>query len=229
MSEPRRVIVAGASGLVGSEVLRLRETIDGLRLAGLARRPVPDSQAQGAEMIVAEPGAWGDVVAAFAPEAVISALGTTWRKAGRSQAGFRAVDRDLVLSLAEASRKAGAHRFVLVSAVGADRASRSFYLRVKGEAEARLARLGFARLDLLRPGLLRGVRRAERRVGEHLAILASPLVDTVLRGSWTRYRSIAADKVAAAALALLDQEAHGCFIHERAAMLRLAERLEALR
>ncbi len=229
MSEPRRVLVVGATGLVGSEIMRLRTAARGVRLVGLARRLVSPAETAGAETIVADPATWQDAVADFAPEAVISALGTTWRKAGRSEAAFRAVDHDLVLSVAGAARAAGASRFVAVSAVGADPASRAFYLRIKGEVEVALAGLGFARLDLLQPGLLRGPRGGDRRWGERIGILASPLVDRVLRGPWRRYRSIPARDVAAATLALLDEQGEGHIVHEHQSILRLADRLDAPR
>ena len=57
--------------------------------------------------------------------------------------------------------------------------SKAFYLRVKGEVEAALTKLKFRRLDILRPGLLRGRRSDDRRPLERLAMLASPLSDPV--------------------------------------------------
>ena len=64
------------------------------------------------------------------------------------------LDRDLVLRQAMHAKAAGVRGFVAVSSVGADMASRNFYLRTKGEMEAGLEKIGFARLDVLRPGLL---------------------------------------------------------------------------
>ena len=67
-------------------------------------------------------------------DCAISALGTTLAVAG-SPAAFRAVDFDAVLAFASAARRAGIRRFAAVSALGADARSRTFYNRVKGEAE----------------------------------------------------------------------------------------------
>src|SRR3546814_6221908 len=59
------------------------------------------------EMLVADPAEWDQSLATVAPDAVICALGTTWRKAGRDEAAFRAVDQDLVLRVARAAKDAG--------------------------------------------------------------------------------------------------------------------------
>ena len=145
---------------------------------------------------------------------------------GRDEAAFRAVDQELVLRVARAAREAGVRNFVLVSSVGADRASRAFYLRVKGEVEAAVRQLGFHRLDILRPGLLRGPRGDDRRPGERLAILASPLTDLFLHGSRRRLRSIDARRVARAALQCAREKARGTFVHDNDSILRAERRLD---
>jgi len=178
------------------------------------------------EMLVADTGHWGDAVATIAPDAVICALGTTWRKAGADEAAFRAVDQDLVLGLAHAAREAGAKTFVLVSSTGADPAAKTLYLRVKAEVEAQITRIGFSRLDILRPGLLRGPREGDRRVLERLGIVLSPLTDALLQGSRRGFRSIDARTVAAAALQCAMEKARGRFVHDNDGMLRLSRRLE---
>lgn len=225
MSEPRRVLLAGASGLVGTCAMHLARDYPALGLVALTRREVPIPRGARMEMMVAEPGRWAEAVAAIAPEAVICALGTTRRKAGGEEA-FRAVDFDLVRDLAVAARKADVGTFVLVSSAGADVHAKAFYLRVKGEVEAALGKLRFRRLDILRPGLLRGRRTGDRRPLERLAILASPVSDLLLHGARQRYRSIDARAVAAAALQLTREKAAGRFVHDNDSILRAARRLE---
>lgn len=225
MSEPRRVLLAGASGLVGTRVMQAAGAHPSLRLVALTRREVPIPRGTRMEMMVADPAGWPDAVGAIAPDSVICALGTTRRKAGSEEA-FRAVDHDLVLRLAGAAKDAGASQFVLVSSAGADALSKTFYLRVKGEVEAAVAKLRFRRLDVLRPGLLRGARAGDSRPLERLAMLASPLADLLLHGDKRRFRAIDARAVAAAALQLTGEKAAGRFVHDNDAILRAARRLE---
>jgi uncharacterized protein YbjT (DUF2867 family) len=227
MSEVRRVLLVGATGLVGRRVMEQCIGRDDVRLVALTRREAPMPKRARMEMVVADPAEWPRAIARMAPDAVICALGTTWRKAGADEAAFRAVDEGLVLSVANAARAASVGNFVLVSSVGADRASRAFYLRVKGDLEAALRKLRFPRLDILRPGLLRGPRRADRRVGERIAIWLSPLMNLVLHGAHRRFRAIDARLVARAALQGAREKAHGTFLHDNDAIRRLERRLES--
>jgi uncharacterized protein YbjT (DUF2867 family) len=222
VSGPVRVALVGATGLVGRRVIEIASAGDDVRILGIARREAPLPPGARLEMFVAEPDKWGDVLDAVRPRALICALGTTMKKAGGDQAAFRAVDHDLVLATAEAAKRAGVPNMVLVSAAGADPRSKSFYMRVKGETEEALTRIGFKRLDILHPGLLRGERQGDLRLAERAALLAAPLIDPLLSGSWERYRSVDAGLVAEAALGLALRRAGGRFTHDNEAMRRAA-------
>lgn len=225
MAEPVRIALVGASGLIGSELIALCVGREDVRLSAIARSELALPAGARMEVFVADPGKWDEVIEALRPTAVICALGTTWKKAGRDEAAFRAVDHDLVLAVARAAKAHGVERFVSISSVGADPHTKSFYLKVKGETDRDLAKLGLGRLDVLRPGLLRGARPAERRLAERLAIIASPLVNPFLTGSRRKYRAIDAATVARAALYLATRPARGRFVHDHDAILRAARSL----
>ena len=215
-----RVIIAGATGLVGALAADRLLAATEHEIHALVRRPTGRDHPRWREE-VASPEHWPRLVAELRPDAAVSALGTTMRAAGSREA-FRAVDYDLLLAVARAAREAGARRMTAISSVGAAAGARSFYLAVKGEAEDALRALGFDRLDLLRPGLLLGERRGEPRPGERLAIALSPLTDRLLRGFFARYRSIPARLVARAVPTCLSRPAPGVFVHENDAIRRLA-------
>jgi uncharacterized protein YbjT (DUF2867 family) len=219
---PARIALVGATGLVGRKVIEIASAGDEARIVGIARREAALPPGARMEMFVAEPDKWAEVFEAVRPRALICALGTTWRKAGRDEAAFRAVDQDLVLATAQAARSAGVPNMVLVSAAGADARSKTLYMRVKGETEDALSKVGFKRLDILHPGLLRGAREGDLRFAERAAIIAAPLVDPLLSGSWERFRSIDAGLVAEAALGLALRRAGGRFTHDNEAMRRAA-------
>ena len=127
------------------------------------------------------------------------ALGTTLKVAGSEEA-FRHVDFDFVLNTARAARAAGATRLAVVSALGADSASRVFYNRVKGDMQAAVAGLGFDSVVFAQPSLLVGDRAAlgqPVRAGEVWATrLLGPVLWLVPKG----VRPIQAHDVAAAML-----------------------------
>ncbi|MBU7580681.1 MAG: NAD(P)H-binding protein [Porphyrobacter sp.] len=222
MTGPVRVALVGATGLVGRRVIEIASAGDDVRIVGIARREAPLPPGARMEMFVAEPDKWGEVLDAVRPRALICALGTTWKKAGRDEAAFRSVDQDLVLATAEAAKRAGVPNMVVVSAAGADKRAKALYMRVKGETEEALTRIGFKRLDILHPGLLRGERAGDLRLAERAALIAAPLIDPLLSGKWAQYRSIDAGLVAEAALGLALRRAGGRFTHDNEAMRRAA-------
>jgi uncharacterized protein YbjT (DUF2867 family) len=122
------------------------------------------------------------------------ALGTTLKVAGSREA-FRAIDLDLVLRFAHASRKAGARGFGVVSAVDASARSRVFYNRVKGEMEDALRKIGFESLVIARPSLLLG-EREERRFLESISQRALRPLRFVFVGAAHKYRPVEGGRVA---------------------------------
>ncbi|MGY8974020.1 MAG: NAD(P)H-binding protein [Sphingomonadales bacterium] len=225
MSDAVRIALIGATGLVGSSVIGQCVGREDLHLTGIARREAALPRGIRMELFVAEPAKWGEVIEAVQPKAIICALGTTWKKAGTDEAAFRAVDQELVLDTARAARELGVERFVHISSVGADPMVKPFYLRVKGEVERELTKLRFNRLDILRPGLLRGTRENDRRPAERLGIAAAPVANLLLHGKYRQYRGIKADVVARAALALAKRAARGRFVHDNDAIQRAAHML----
>ncbi|MBU6268194.1 MAG: NAD(P)H-binding protein [Sphingomonadales bacterium] len=217
-----QVCLVGATGLVGQALIRECRGRPGFRLTGVTRREVPLPDGARVELVLAPVEAWDAALARLAPDVVVCALGTTRAKAG-SEAAFRAVDVDLVLDVARAAKAAGARQFILVSSVGADGSARGAYLRAKGDVEAAVAKLGFRRLDVVRPGLLRG-SRGESRPLERVAQALAPLVDPLLHGKWRRFRSIRGDVLARAILVLATEKAAGRFAHEHDALRRAASR-----
>lgn len=226
MSDTTRIALVGASGLIGQSLIRLAVGRGDVRIIAVARREVPLPKGARMEVLVADPENWADAIAAANASVLVSALGTTWKKSGKDEAAFRSVDQDLVLACAKAAKDCGMRQMIAVSSVGADAGSKNFYLRVKGEVEQQLAKVGLPRLDVLRPGLLRGAR-GELRPAERLGMVLSPLADLLMQGQYSKYRSIRADMMARAIVGLTREKAAGRFVFEHDALVRAARRGEA--
>ena len=212
-----KILILGATGLIGGLLTRkLVERGRDKTLHLLLRRPYREDVGK-AKVHVQLQENWPATIAKIKPAIVISCLGSTMKKAG-SKEEFAAVDRDLVGAVAAAAKAAGAKQFIAVSSTMADSSASSFYLKIKGEAEDQMRAQQFDRLDIIRPGLLRGERTNETRVGESLAIAASPIMDLMLHGKFRRYRSILASDVADAIVALMAESDPGAFVHENDAI-----------
>jgi uncharacterized protein YbjT (DUF2867 family) len=192
----RTALVAGATGLVGREVVQGLLADEGVAVIHvLARRPLSLPHPKLRVHVVD----FAALPRLPALDEVYLALGTTIKVAG-SRAAFRAVDFDANLAVARAAQAAGAKRLGLVSAMGADARSRIFYNRVKGELEAAVAGLGFSGLVIARPSFLLGDRGAlgqPERPGEQWAARVSRWWSPVIPAN---YKAIRASDVARALL-----------------------------
>jgi len=215
----KNALLAGATGLVGGYLLRrLLAHPSYARVEILVRRELPVRDPKLTQHIV-EFARLSDGAPGVAPDDVFCCLGTTIRKAGSEEA-FRRVDYDYPLALARLAKAAGAGKFLMVSALGADPKSAVFYNRVKGEVEQAIAAIGLPAAYSFRPSLLTGPR-AEHRPGEKIGIAVGKLIAPLLIGALRKYRPIHADTVAAAMVYVANHEVSGSVI-ESDAIARLA-------
>jgi len=178
------VAVAGATGLVGSQLLRLLLEDPSVAEVHAVGRHIPS---------LTHPKLVDHVVDFAAPlqlpplDEIYLALGTTIKVAG-SRAAFRAVDFEASLAVARAAAAAGAKRCGVVSAMGAQARSGIFYNRVKGELEDALVALPFEALVIARPSLLTGNRTAlgqPSRHAERCGQILSPFLGILLPANWS--------------------------------------------
>tara|TARA_Y100000385_G_scaffold265091_1_gene299057 strand:+ start:357 stop:1031 length:675 start_codon:yes stop_codon:yes gene_type:complete len=190
----KTVLIAGASGLVGSHLLNmllLDETID--KIYSLVRRPSKVKHEKLQETLF-------DFNLSLNYQNLptvdfgFCCLGTTIKKAG-SQDGFKRVDYNYPLQLAQALKDKNCKDFHVITALGADSKSSVFYSKVKGELEEALKSIEFESLSIYQPSLLLGERK-ESRIGEKIASILMPPFEFLLQGQMKKYRSIKAADVA---------------------------------
>lgn len=224
MSEAVEIVLVGATGMIGRQVMERAVGRRDVHLAAMARREVALPKGARMEMLVADPDYWPDAIAVACPDVLVIALGTTIKAENGDQARFRAVDRDLVVELARAAKDGGVQHVIVVSSVGAAMGASNFYLSVKGEMEDALAKLRFHRLDIIRPGLLVGRREGAARPLERLGMLLNPLLNALLHGGFRKYRAIKAAQVADAILELAKAKVKGRYVHEYDEMQRIVRK-----
>ncbi|MCE2679963.1 MAG: oxidoreductase [Burkholderiales bacterium] len=199
----------GATGLVGQSLLRqLAASQQHEQVLAWVRKSGSVSSAAGISSHVVNfehTGQWptGPV------DTVYCCLGTTQKKAG-SKAAFKKIDHDLVLALAHYAKAQGCRHFLVITALGADPASSSFYSRVKGEVEQALTAIGFEQLSIFRPSLLAG-DRTEHRLGEQIGLQLAQAFKVLIP---LKYQAVHVDAVASAMREAARQVIRGGKIYE---------------
>lgn len=188
-------IIAGASGLVGNELLKqLLQEPDISQVYALVRTPLhyvsPKLiQLQHQSLTIAD---WNNNVPV--PDIGFICLGTTLKQAG-SKAALAKVDYELVVKVAKEMRQIGVNRIAIISSLGASPSSLSHYLRCKGKMEQEILTLGFKLVVFMRPGPLAGHRTTKRKNELYVNRLLR-LLDPFLFGYLANFRPIPAASVA---------------------------------
>ncbi len=189
----KTVVVIGATGLVGSALVQeLTDDPQVTEIRILSRRALSYASDKikviQTDLSQPEPSSFDNATALYC------GIGTT-RKKTPDQKQYIAIDHGITIAAAKAAKSKGVSEVHLISAVGADVKSNIFYSRLKGEIERDLIALNLDRTLIYQPSILIGPR-AEKRFGEKIAQILSPVFDLFLIGKLQKYHSISAKELA---------------------------------
>ena len=190
-----KAIIIGATGATGKSLLPLLAAHSEMERIDCFGRRHPDFSHQklnSHQIDFTQPNIWHEEVQG---DVLFACLGTTLKAAGSKEAQW-AIDYEANLEFAKAARENGVHTLVLVSASGANAASRLFYQRMKGELEQALIALNFPCLIIFRPPLL--IRPNSDRLGEKVAERIFRVLNRI--GMLKSQRPLAVEKLAQAML-----------------------------
>jgi uncharacterized protein YbjT (DUF2867 family) len=218
-----RATILGATGMIGGEILKLLledPAYSDLRVVGRSSCGVRHPKLEEFVIDMHDQNALEQAIAGS--ETVFVAVGTTNRQVKGDKEAYRKVDFDIPVNAAKAAAKFGVYGFALVSAVGADPNNEyNFYIKLKGVTEETVAEQMIPQTMIFRPSLLMGERK-EKRPMEKVAQFVMPVVNLCLRGSWRRYKGIAAADVAKAMVNAAKTKPKGIHFFEYEEMMALA-------
>ncbi|NLU39007.1 MAG: NAD(P)H-binding protein [Bacteroidales bacterium] len=203
----KTALIAGATGLVGGELLKqLSEDKRYEKIIVLSRRKLP-VQYPKTEVIVSSFDTLESLSLPCPIDVVYCALGTTRGKAGK--AGQYKVDYEYVVKLAQLSALQGG-KFLVVSSQGANARSAFFYMKTKGEMEESVKKTGNRSIYIMRPSLILG-KRQETRIAEKIGIMLYTLFAPLMIGSLRKSRAVSATKIARCMIAMAEKDDAGIF------------------
>tara|TARA_R110002049_G_scaffold7173_5_gene42582 strand:+ start:152 stop:802 length:651 start_codon:yes stop_codon:yes gene_type:complete len=194
--KPKIALVLGATGLVGQKLIeKLTQDANYESLLIINRREVGYQHPKIQEKVVDFDQLDASIKQVNVTD-IFCCIGTTIKTAGSKEA-FRKVDYDIPVNFGKIAEKSGVENFIVISSLGADSNSNTFYSKVKGEMENKLKSFNLAHLTILRPSLLLGDRN-EKRLGEGIAQVLFSVFGFLMIGPLKKYKAISADQVAKA-------------------------------
>jgi uncharacterized protein YbjT (DUF2867 family) len=192
----RKALIAGATGAIGSVLLKLLNDSDQYSEIHCIGRREPATSGEKIKAHIVSYDELGQLDLQQPIDDVFCALGTTMKTAG-SVENFKKVDRDYVHQVGKLAKRLNAKTCSVISAIGANAQSSSNYNQTKGEAEALLQSLGLSSLRIFRPSLLHG-SRDEFRLREEVGFVLLTIMTPLLQGPWKKYRAVSVEQVAKA-------------------------------
>ena len=187
----RTAIVAGATGLIGRNLVQKLILSDQYRLIYLISRRESGLIHSKIKEVVTDFDLIKQLIIDHPIDDAFCTLGTTMKQAG-SRDQFKKVDYSYVLGFADLAKRNGATKFLSISSMGADPKSPVFYNKVKGMTEESLKEMGFKNLVILRPSLLLG-ERTEFRLAEKLSGYMMKVMNFLIPDN---FKAIRGEKVA---------------------------------
>ncbi len=207
-----RALIFGASGLIGSELLKLAlndpyfssVTIIVRKRLSLSNNKLTQIISTFEELEENQNSLQGDII--------FSCLGTTKSKTP-DQNEYYKIDHDYPVTASKIAIKNGAKYIHLVSSLGSNISSSNSYLRLKGEIEDDISKLPFLGIHFYRPSLIIG-KRKESRPLEKISALIFSIINPLLIGTLKKYQSIKATDIAKAMLSQAKKEIKGIHIYQ---------------
>jgi len=189
------VVMLGASGAVGTQALSaLLQMSSVKRISLLGRRPVPNiskDYVKQHKIDIFNPASYTALLPGH--DTAICTLGVG-QPSKMSREEFLKIDKLAVIDFAKACKAAGVKHFELLSSVGINSKSASFFLRAKGELVDELKALNFDRLSIFQPSM---ILTPTNRYGiaQGLTLFFWPLLTPLLQGGLKKYRGIKVEKL----------------------------------
>jgi len=206
----KTALIAGATGLVGSELIKILVNDPNYeKIIVISRRELKISSPK--LEVIFTPLEKMDVVTLPCPvDDCFCTLGTTQKKSGKL--GLLTVDFEYVIKLASISALNG-RKFLVVSSQGANPQSPFFYMNTKGKMEEAVKLSGNKTIYILRPSLITG-NREEFRFAEKIGSVFYTMLTPLMVGKLRKLRPVNAATIARCLAVLAAKNEQGIFTVE---------------
>lgn len=193
---PKTAIILGATGATGSELLQLLLADNRYSTIKLFSRHSAKVTHPKVEEHLIDLFRLEDFAADFTGDVVFCCIGTTKGKTPNEET-YRKIDYGIPTAAARLAMANNIPSFIVISAIGVNKNSRFFYTRTKAEMQEAVLAQHIDNVHVLQPALI-VANRQENRLGEKIASGVMALLNPLLWGNLSKYRSIKAATIARA-------------------------------
>ena len=203
--------IVGATGMIGNyllEALLKDDYFTTVRI--IVRRPYPKTDPKMEVKLVDFNDSESFKLALEESDIIFCCIGTTQKNVKGDNSLYRKIDYDIPLKAARFGKEAGCEKFIVITSVGANSHSSTFYLKLKGELENAIHSVGMQAVHIFQPSMLLGERK-EKRTGEKLLQGSTKLISGLFVGSLRKFKAIHGKTVANAMLNAAKKNDKGFF------------------
>ncbi len=208
-----KACIAGAGGLVGSELLQFLLSDSSCESILVLSRKEKASEGK-LEYLHFDYSNWAGLAERLDPSfRLFCCIGTTRAKTPDLDE-YKAIDHGIPLGMAQVAKACSAQSLGIVSAMGANAKSANFYNRIKGEMEEDVMAVQFHPVYFARPALLLG-KRNEKRSAEAIAQALFRFINPLFVGPLAPYKAIEGRAVAKALFTLAEgKQPDGIYLND---------------
>ncbi len=192
----KTAVILGATGLTGSYLLEMLLNSDDYEKVKVFTRRSVQKQHPKLEEIICNLLNLREYADDFTADEVFCCIGTTKAKTP-DKALYHQIDFGIPVMAAELAEKNNITAFIVISAIGADKNSRIFYSRTKGEMEEAVLQKNIPNILIFRPSIIFG-KRNDKRWFEEMGLFFINMLQVFFIGKLKNYKSIHAKDLAEA-------------------------------
>lgn len=196
----KTAIILGASGLTGGYILEKLISDDRYDTIKLFSRSKIENVPEKVEQYIGDLLKLEDFKSDFTADEIYCCIGTTQKKTP-DKTLYKKIDYGIPVAASKLAKANHIDTFIVMSSMGANKNSGSFYTRTKGEMEYDVRQQNINNTFILRPTLIGG-ERDEKRILEKIGLTLFKVIQPLLIGPLENYKIVHAETIARAMIKL---------------------------
>lgn len=205
-----KVLLLGTNGVVGQSLLNMILRDDFIESVTVLNQYPSNIKDERVKEIIVDFDHLEEHEAVFDVDCLFCCMGTNSKK-NKNLPASEAAQFEITIKAAELARKHNVSQIHVVSTITSNPNSLIFYNRLKGEMDQKIIKLNFESTFIYRPAFITG-KRSKLDIQKTIAWICAPIVDSILFGKLSKYKSINPKIIACSMLSHFESKIKGTYI-----------------